>query len=343
MVFHVCLSNFQTECREVGVGKVIFSIISLFFNVVIYAQGFSLPLPLTDPAVNCEKIGNPTIKDSVQLYKSFDGDVKNFRLYDGRWSPHYDGGYDERLQKWLGYDWVVKRTLAGSHEQQIYVDPLYKGNAKQSLGINPFSIVNNNLVIEAKAIPPNLNAALPGFAYTSGLLTTRTSFLQLYGYFEIDAKVPQGIHLLPAFWLLPFDKSWPPEIDIFEAPGHLKNTIATTVHSKDVTGKLVHSGCKLIVVDYDKSFHKYGALWLPDRIIFYIDRVPVSAIKSPSGFDKPMYLLINLAVGGDWVGFMSNNYGIPAEFIIKDVAAYSLKKNYECISSQGGAKLCQGM
>lgn len=319
---------------------------ALFLSLVTsfsFSQTLNLSIPGVEATATCQSINNPSIVKHVSLYKSFDGDVKNFRLYDGKWSPHYDGGYDEAQNRWLGYDWVVKRTLPAAREQQIYVDPQYKGSTKQPLGINPFSIVNGNLVITAKSIPPNLNSALPGFSYTSGLITTRTSFLQLYGYFEIDAKVPQGPHLLPAFWLLPFDKSWPPEIDVFEAPGHEKNTIITTVHAKDANGKMFHSGCRLNMPDYDKSFHKYGVLWLPDSLIFYIDRVPVSVVKSPDGFNKPMYMLANLAVGGVWVGLMNNNDGIPVDYVIRDISAYSLKKNFECSKSQGEVKLCQGM
>lgn len=313
------------------------------FTLVASAKSITMDIPDNVAEETCKRIVSPVITNRISLYQSFDGDIKNFRLYDGKWTPHYDGGYDESQQKWLGYDWVTKRTLPAAREQQIYVDPQYKGSAKQALGLNPFSVVDGRLVITARSIPPNLNSALPGFSFTSGLITTRSSFLQKYGYFEIDAKVPQGAHLLPAFWLLPFDKSWPPEIDVFEAPGHEKDTITTTVHSKDSFGKIYHSGCRLNIQNYDRSFHKYGVLWLPDKLIFFIDRKPVSLVKSPLGFDKPMYMLANLAVGGAWVGFMTNDDGIPVDYVIKDISAYSLKNDFECNLSQGGAKLCQGM
>lgn len=313
------------------------------FSLAACGKGIIIDIPNTVPEETCKKIVSPVVTNRISLYKSFDGDLKNFRLYDGKWTTHYDGGYAEDQHKWLGYDWVTKRTLPVAHEQQIYVDPLYKGNSKKPLGLNPFSVINDNLVISAKNIPPNLNDALPGFAFTSGLVTTRSSFLQKYGYFEIDAKVPQGAHLLPAFWLLPFDKSWPPEIDVFEAPGHLRDTITTTIHSKDPYGKLLHTGCRLIMKNYETDFHQYGVLWLPEKLIFYIDRSPVSIVKSPAGFDKPMYMLVNLAVGGSWVGFMKNTDVLSVDYVIRDVSAYSLKKNIECDLSSGGVKLCQGL
>ncbi|WP_199104563.1 glycoside hydrolase family 16 protein, partial [Aquitalea sp. ASV11] len=252
-------------------------------------------------------------------------------------------GYDEVNKKWLGYDWVVKRTLPESREQQIYVDPMYMGKSNKPLGINPFSLRNGDLFITACSIPPNLNAALPGFAFTSGLLTTRTSFLQMYGYFEIEAIVPQAPYLVPAFWLLPFDKSWPPEVDVFEAPGHEPGTIITTIHAKDAAGKFLHTGCRLAFQDFDKAFHKYGVLWLPDRLIFYIDRKPVSIVSSPVTFNKPMYMLANLAVGGNWVGFKNSTDGMPVSMVVRDMAAYTLDKAKTCSIVQGGVRECQGI
>ena len=306
------------------------------------AQSISLPLPSADAPESCQTLNSPPVERNVILYKSFDGDMKNFRLYDGKWTPHYDGGYDVSQRKWLGYDWISKRTLLSAHEQQVYVDPQYSGNSNQPLGLNPFSVVDGNLRITAASLPDQFKSALPNFSFTSGLITTRSSFLQMYGYFEIFAKVPHVKHFLPAFWLLPFDKSWPPEIDIFEAPGHLEDIITTTIHANDKTGKRYFSSCKNIVHGYQKSFHSYGVLWLPEKLVFYIDRNPVSIVKSPPGFNKPMYMLANLAIGGVWVGRKTDQLLAPVSMDIKDISSYTLSDNPNCSSVQGGVKQCIG-
>lgn len=322
--------------------SVFFMFLTLFAECCS-AYDFSLNVPSSIASDKCQKVSGGDTFKNVTLYKTFDGDIKNFKLYTGKWSPHYDGGYDEVNRKWLGYDWVVKRTLAESKEQQIYVDPLYKGKSNTPLGLNPFSIQGGNLHITADVIPPNDNWALPGFSFYSGLLTTRTSFLQMYGYFEIEAIVPEEPYLVPAFWLLPFDKSWPPEIDVFEAPGHEPGTIITTLHSKDVSGKHLQSGCRIPFPGFNKAFHRYGVLWLPDKLVYFIDRVPVTMISAHYSLNKPMYMLLNLAVGGNWVGIKPDLKGIPVSMVVKDVAAYSLAKSPTCFSSQGGVLQCMGM
>src|SRR3546814_20185747 len=76
--------------------------------------------------------------------------------------------------------------------------------------IDPFSVDDGVLTITAAATPQNLLSEVEGKPYTSGLLTTRDSFAQSYGYFEISADMPVGQALWPAFWLLPVDGGWPP-------------------------------------------------------------------------------------------------------------------------------------
>src|SRR5206468_2525137 len=98
------------------------------------------------------------------------------------------------------------RTLSSNGEQQYYSD--------SSVGVNPFAVANGVLDITAS---PGAN---PGALwYNSGLITTEGMFSQTYGYFEMRAKLPAGQGMWPAFWLLPSDKSWPPELDVLEAFG----------------------------------------------------------------------------------------------------------------------------
>lgn len=313
----------------------------LFLTQFTFAESIFLPSPELIESDVCQKVIDGNFSNSLSLTRTFYSDFNNFDLYDGKWSPHYDGGYDQLNNKWLGYDWVTKRTLP--QEQQIYVDPEYHGSSDHALGLSPFSIKNSNLIITVNRLSEDKKRLLGNFDFYSGLLTTRKSFMQKYGYFEIEAKVPQLNHLLPAFWLLPFDKSWPPEIDVFEAPGHIPNTIVTTIHKRDSSGIRSHTGCNFLMLDYDKKFHKYGVLWKPEKLIFYIDRRPVSYVKTPDSFTKPMYMLVNIAVGGVWVGRKAESDGVPISMIIRDIGAYSISANPACFYAVGGVKQCQGM
>ena len=107
----------------------------------------------------------------------------------------------------------LKRQTKYNGEQQIYVDPRYAGRGRP-LGLDPFRVQNGVLSIVASRTPPELKAVLFNNPYVSGILTTQESFSQKYGYFEIRAKIPLGIGVWPAFWMLANDGGWPPEIDV---------------------------------------------------------------------------------------------------------------------------------
>ena len=195
---------------------------------------------------------------------------------------------------WKTSDGWGNRTLSGNGELQLYVDADYKG-----LGLNPFSINTGVLDIHAsKVVDPAIKAALGGYNYVSGELTTAGSFAQQYGYFEMRAQMAGGQGMWPAFWMLAADKSWPPEIDIVEAVGKDPNYVYTTLHSKDGnSGKANWS-----TTDISKDFHTYGVDWTASTITFYFDGKAVYAHATPSDMNKPMYMLLNLAVGGSWPG-----------------------------------------
>jgi beta-glucanase (GH16 family) len=73
------------------------------------------------------------------------------------------------------------------------------------------------------------------------------------------------------------------------------------------------------------DFHDYGVLWMRDRLVFFIDRKPVSDIKVPIGFDDPMYMIVNLAMGSKYfegVGFVDAESPVTVEFEIDRISAY---------------------
>lgn len=301
-----------------------------------------LDVPTTAATSTCTLVPATAATTKQTLSQTF---IDNFNTLDltlaNGWSPHYDGGYDEAAKKFLGYDWPTKRTLAGNAEQQVYVDSGYAGKAGKPMGLNPFSTVKGVLHIIAQKTPPELMQYVGNAPYTSGVLTTRKSMLQRYGYFEMNAKLPTGQGMWPAFWLLNVDREWPPEIDVMEAPSNLVKLgqINAGVHWKDATGAKRSSGCRPKVA-VDSGFHLYGVLWSADRIVYYIDRKPVGQIITPLGVNRHMYMLINLAVGGNWPGNADATTPIPADMQVEWVTAYMNGSTKTCGVVANGAKQC---
>ncbi|MCA1326028.1 family 16 glycosylhydrolase [Herbaspirillum sp. alder98] len=258
----------------------------------------------------------------------------------GKWAPHLDGGYSNG--KFTGYDWMVKRYQPMGNDQQIYTDSNFKGSGEEVLNLNPFSVDGSVLTITGDRTPPALLRSVWNQAYTSGLLSSHEMFAQTYGYFEMSAKVPSSQALLPAFWMLPVDRSWPPEIDILEAPGHMPDKLTRAVHwvSPD-TSAHASSGCYTPTPAFADGFHTYGVLWLPDRIVYYYDRMVVAQVATKPGMDKPFYLMINMAVGGRWQGAANQNTPLPQRMLVDWVAVYSVAGPKGCLTDWRGVLLCR--
>lgn len=164
--------------------------------------------------------------------------------------------------------------------------------------------------------------SVDGFAYTSGAMTTFGSFTQAYGYFEIRARVPSGAGLWPALWMLPADKSWPPEIDILEFLGRDKANVWMTYHWVDGKGAHQKDGGGASSPDWTADFHTYGLQWRPGLLVWYIDAKEVKRVQGTHVASDPMFLLLNLAIGGDWAGPPNASTRFPATFDIDYVRAY---------------------
>jgi beta-glucanase (GH16 family) len=294
-------------------------------------QRLTLPRAQGEPAERCVATQAAADGVSILLEQTFADPFDTLELQGSeRWTPHYDGGFDAPSGRWPGADWLSKRTLQGNQEQQIYVDPAYRGKGPAPLYLNPFRLHDGVLSIVAERTPAPLRELLHGFEYTSGLLTSRASLVQRYGYFEIRARIPAGKALWPAFWLLPADKSWPPELDILEVVGQQAELIVSTAHWVGADGKRASSGCRTRKPEAPTGFHHYGALWTPESITYYFDREPVAHLTTPPGMDKPMFMLMNLAVGGNMVGKADADTPLPARFEIDFVAAYALPGQASC-------------
>jgi beta-glucanase (GH16 family) len=222
----------------------------------------------------------------------------------------------------------LRRKSKYNGEQQIYVDPGYEGRGMTALGLDPFRVRNGVLSIVASRTPPVLKEVLFNNEYVSGILTTQKSFSQKYGYFELRAKIPLGVGVWPAFWLLANDGGWPPEIDAMEGRGQRPGDVVMTTHWRNPsTGLVEYCGFDFSVPNAWIDFHDYGVLWEQDRIVYFVDRRPVSDIEVPTGFEDPMYMIVNLAMGAKnfgGVGFVDAKSPDTVEFQIDRISAYQL-------------------
>ena len=151
---------------------------------------------------------------SVTAKLTFEDNFNAFNYWNGK-----SGTWD------TGYPWTEANggTNAGNGEEQWYVN----ANYAQTASLGTYTAQGGIMNIKAAPTPTALQSSVNGYAYTSGMITSFHSFSQTYGYFEMKAKLPAGQGLWPAFWLLPTDLSWPPEIDIMEVIGSAPNQLET--------------------------------------------------------------------------------------------------------------------
>jgi beta-glucanase (GH16 family) len=235
------------------------------------------------PLASAQEAGGSQLPlDRAALHATFTETFAHFAasasgLVDGRpaWRTSFIGG---------------DRTLPNNHEAEWYADPGPDG---------PFRVSKGMLQITAAPA-----AGLPsGATYRSGLITSQRLFNQRYGYFEMRAQLPGGRGMWPAFWLLPTDGNWPPEIDVMEMLGNAPTTYYVSLHARP-NGKPLDETTPVRAPDLSAGFHIFGVAWRPDRIRFYLDAVMVHESATPADMHGTMYLLVNLAVGGEgsWPG-----------------------------------------
>jgi beta-glucanase (GH16 family) len=204
----------------------------------------------------------------------------------------------------------------GNNELQYYTDDS-----------SNVAVENGNLLITAR------KESLEGASYTSARLLTKGKFEQKYGRFEARIKLPWGRGIWPAFWMLGADidtNPWPGagEIDIMEFRGQDPITILGSVHGPGYSGGEAISKKFTLVGDrFDTDFHIFGIEWGPGYVNYYVDNVLYSQITPADVtgewvFDKPFYILINLAVGGSFVGAPSSETVFPQTMVVDYVRIY---------------------
>lgn len=246
--------------------------------------------------------------DKSGMTLSFNDDFNSLSLWNG-----HSGTWDSNF--WWGA--ANGSTLTGNNELQWYINTNYAPTSS----VNPFSISNGILTITAAQAPADIKPLINNYEYTSGLLNTHESFSQTYGYFEMRAELPHNAGAWPAFWLLPEDGSWPPELDVMEMRGQEPNKLYMTAHS-NATGTHTEVSSTVNVMDTG-GYHTYGVLWTPDELVWTYDGVEVAEKATPADMHSPMYMLVNLAVGG-FAGAPPDHLATPAEMKIDYIRAYTL-------------------
>jgi beta-glucanase (GH16 family) len=222
--------------------------------------------------------------------------------------------------------WSYEVGFLRNHESQYYTANRLE-NARVEKG---------QLIIEVrKESFPNPSGKGPATAsYTSAALETIGKASWLYGRIEARAKLPSGKGVWPAIWMLGADVKdkgvgWPRcgEIDIMELVGKQPDTIHGTIHYY-ADGKHLAQGAQLHVDHPEDGFHVYAAEWSPDHIDLFVDDKKYNTFivskadnDGQNPFHKPQYLLLNLALGGDWGGAIDNSI-FPQRMILDYVRVY---------------------
>ena len=186
-------------------------------------------------------------------------------------------------------------------------------------------------------------------SYTSGRISTQNLKTFTYGRFEVRAKVPNGQGYLPAFWLMANDENvygqWPRcgEIDCMEVMGQDTNKLYGTIHYGNPHAE---SQGTYTIKDGEKSFsddfHTFTCDWEPGKITWYVDGIKYheesnwhsttegqGTLTYPAPFDQPFYIILNLAVGGSWVGNPNETTNFKNNPFVVDYVRVYQKDSYD--------------
>ena len=248
--------------------------------------------------------------------------------YTLMWSDNFKGTELNRN------DWNVETHDAGwvNAESQAYVDD------EKNIYVE-----DGNLILR----PIRQKNADGTETITSGRVNTQGKHDFTYGLFEVRAKVPTGKGFLPAFWMMPTDENlygqWPRcgEIDAMEVMGQENNKLYGTIHygnphsEKQGTYTLENG-------NFTDEYHTFACDWEPGKITWYVDGVKYheaddwysttegqGTVAYPAPFDQPFYAILNLAVGGSWVGYPDENTKINSSAYIIDYVKIFQKDSYD--------------
>ncbi len=239
------------------------------------------------------------------------------------WADEFDKSGLPDSTKW-GYDYGTGCPNCGwgNNELQFYTQKRLE-NAR---------VEDGNLIIEAH------KEDFENRQYTSARLVTKDKGDWLYGKFEIRMKLPRGVGTWPAFWMLSSDwqyGGWPQsgEIDIMEHVGYAQDTIHGTIHTEAYNhGIGTQKGQNIRIENTSTEFHTYSIEWTEDKIKWSIDDKQYFEVSNEKKtfsewpFDKRFYLIVNLAIGGNWGGkYGVNDDALPQKMVVDYVRVYQKK------------------
>ncbi|HXM93710.1 MAG TPA: glycoside hydrolase family 16 protein [Candidatus Dormibacteraeota bacterium] len=247
------------------------------------------------------------------------------KAYQLSWSDEFSSanGSTPDSTKWVydvgGHGW-------GNHELEYYT------NRPQNAQIR-----DGNLVITAQK---EAYTGADGLTrnYTSARLKTLNLFAQAYGRFEARIKIPAGQGIWPAYWMLGNDietVGWPKcgEIDVMENIGKEPSIIHGSLHGPSAAGPTNDPTAPFSLPagqKFSDDFHLYAVEWEPGTIRFFVDTnlyTTFTASQWPAGgrwvFDHPFFILLNVAVGGDWPGSPDSTTVFPQPMLVDYVRVYT--------------------
>ncbi|MGH1483362.1 MAG: glycoside hydrolase family 16 protein [Geminicoccales bacterium] len=238
-------------------------------------------------------------------------------------------GDDHQAKGWETYfaGWNV-RHLKGNNDQALKADASYEGKGGLSLGEHGITLhevtAEGTLKLYGRPTPDNLKAQFD-FPYLGGMISGERLHAQRHGYWELrlrPSNVSIGHHW--AFWLIPSDHSWPPEIDMLEVIGSnpanpsdadyfFFNSILSQPNDDQITRITPPRG--------KDAWYTIGFLWDDQEMRWFLDGKEVR--KRPSHqTDKEFYFLMSSEIGGNWVGAPTGDTIWPMEIEVDYIRIY---------------------
>ena len=246
------------------------------------------------------------------------GDETSIRNYSLVWNQEFDGlaGEVPDSSVW-NYDIGTGNDGWGNQELQYYT------NSTDNIALDGLG----NLAITARA------ENFGGSGFTSGRINTKDKFDIQYGRIEASIKLPYGPGIWPAFWMLGNnidELSWPQcgEIDIVEFKGQIPNTIYGSVHGPGYSaGNAITTPYRLVNERFDTDFRLYAVEWGVDGIDFFVDdylyaQIDPEDVPGEWVFNKSFFLILNVAVGGGFVGFPTSGTPFPQTMLVDYIRVY---------------------
>lgn len=247
-----------------------------------------------------------------------EGQMLEQRNWQLVWSDDFDGaaGTLPDPAKWT-FDVGTGGNGWGNQELQYYT------NRPENAALDG----EGHLVITAK------KETFSGAPFTSARIKTQGLFTQAYGRIEARLKTPYGPGLWPAFWMLGANidsAGWPQcgEIDVMELRGQAPNIINGSVHGPGYSGgAAITRSFSFTGKRFDTDFHLFAIEWGKDYIDYFVDktlyqRITPADLTGEWVFDHPVFILLNVAVGGNYVGFPTSQTPFPQRMTIDYVRAY---------------------